>query len=229
MCIPGLLLACLMTFFQMKHPGPVQHGEFLRQYTDAMSSSTWVIGLMWAVVVGAGVFSAEIDPRVGEFWRTWPVPFWHLFTIKFLIGLLAVLIVLDGTTIAASWNSPNWGDYRCMNWPYIACIVPWHATMFAVAVAWACLLRRPVLGGMAALGSFAMMTLGLEWWETTRPFDPLEVYNNLALTATFPPGPVDFTAHGYPVVATAMGLILLASGIIAGLALQRYAPRLQPG
>jgi hypothetical protein len=82
---------------------------------------------------------------------------------------------------------------------------------------------------MAALGSFAMMTLGLEWWETTRPFDPLEVYNNLALTATFPPGPVDFTAHGYPVVATAMGLILLASGIIAGLALQRYAPRLQPG
>ena len=226
MCIPGLLIACLMTFFQMNGPGPVRHGEFLRRYADAMSSSTWVIGLMWAAVVGAGVFAAEIDFRIGEFWRTWPVPFWRLFAIKFFVGLLAVLLVLDGTTIAASWNSPNWGDYRCMNWPYIACIVPLHATMFAIAVAWTCLLRRPVVGGMAAVGTFAMMTLGLDWWKTTLQFDPIRVYGNLA-SNTPPHGPIDFTAHGYPVVATAMGLILLASIIIAGLALRRYAPRIQ--
>jgi hypothetical protein len=225
MCIPGLLLACLMTFFQMRGPGLREHEEFFRRYTDSMSSSMWAIGLMWAVVVGAGVFSAEIDSRIGEFWRTWPVAFWRLFAIKFFIGLLAVLLVLDGTTIAASWNSPNWGDYYAMNWPYIACFVPLHATMFAVAVAWACLLRRPVLGGMAAAGSFTMMSLGLEWWDATRQFEPIEVYNNLARETPTPHGPIDFTAHGYPILVAAMGLILLACIVIAGLALRRYDPR----
>jgi hypothetical protein len=227
MCIPGLLLACLMTLLQTDVCDPAHRSGFLQQYADSMSSATWVIGILWAVVVGAGVFSAEIDSRIGEFWRTWPVPFWRLFAIKFFVGLVAVLLVLDGTTIAASWNSPNWGDYYCMNWPYIACILPLHATMFAVAVAWACLLRRPVIGGMAAIGTFMMVSLGLEWWETTRQFDPIEVYNNLAMKTTPPLGPIDFTAHGYPVVSAAMGVIILASIVIAGLALRRYAPRIQ--
>jgi hypothetical protein len=80
---------------------------------------------------------------------------------------------------------------------------------------------------MAAVGSFAMMNLGLDWWKTTHQFDPIEVYNNLALKTTTLPGPIDFTAHGYPVVATGMGVIILASIIIAGLALRRYAPRMQ--
>ena len=222
MCIPGLALACLMTFFEMGNGVGQQHGEFLRDYTDSMPSSTWIIGILWAVVVGAGVFSAEIDSRIGEFWRTWPVPFRRLFGIKFFVGLLAVLLVLDGTTIAVSWTSPNWGGYHCMNWPYVACIVPLHATMFAIAVAWACVLRRPFLGGMAAIGSFMVISLLLESWETTRDFDPINVYNHLASETPTGPAPIDFTAHGYPVTATAMGVILLASIIIAGLALQRY-------
>lgn len=225
MCIPGLLLACLMTFLQMDLGGAEQHDGFVRRYTDSMSESTSIIGLVWAVVVGAGVFSAEIDVRLGEFWRTWPVPFWRLFAIKFVIGLLAVLLVLDGATIAASWTSPHWGEYHSMNWPYIACIVPLHATMFAMAAAWACLLRRPVLGGLATAGSFTLINVGLEWWEATRQFDPIQVYNNLALKSAGAQGPVDFTAHGYPTVIAAMAIVLLASIVIAGLALRRYAPR----
>ncbi|MGA2259648.1 MAG: hypothetical protein ABSG53_33650, partial [Thermoguttaceae bacterium] len=225
MCIPGLLLACLMTLFQMDGRGPQRHGEFLRRYTDSMSSSTWVIGLLWAVVVGAGVFSAELDSRLGEFWRTWPIAFWRFFTIKFFIGLLAVLLVLDGTTIAASWNSPNWGAYRCMNWPYIVCIVPLHATMFAIAVAWVCLLRRPVLGGMAAAGSYMMMNLGLDWWETTRQFDPIAVYNHLALRTSASLESADIAA----IMVPAMGGILLACIVIAGLGLRRYGPRRHAG
>jgi hypothetical protein len=227
MCLPGLVLACLMTPLQMEISR--HNGELLRHFADSMPSSMWIIGLMWAVVVGAGAFSAEIDSRIGEFWRTWPIPFWHMFVIKFFVGLLAVLLVLDATTIAVSWQSPHWGDYRSMNWPYIACIVPLHATMFAVAVAWTCVLRRPVLGGMATVVSFAMMTILIEWFETTRHFDPIEVYDNLALKSPIAHGQIDFTAHGYPVVATAMGVILLASIVIAGLALRRYDPKRQAG
>jgi hypothetical protein len=221
MCLPGLVIAGLMTPFQMDVAGVP--GGFLQRYTDSLPSSMWIVGLLWSVVVGAGIFSAEIDSRSGEFWRGLPMPVWRLFTVKFLAGLLATLLVLDGTTIAATWQSPNWGDYYSMNWPYIGCLVPLHATMFAVAVAWTCFLRRAVLGAMAAIVSFALMNLGLEWSEATRGFDPIEVYNNLHNLSSAPVRPpADFTAHGYPIVAATMGLILLASILVGWLALRAY-------
>jgi hypothetical protein len=114
-----------------------------------------------------------------------------------------------------------------MNWPYIACIVPLHATMFAVAVAWACVLRRPVLGGLAAIVTFAIAMAAIEWSSATRRFDPIEVYNrlnNMGPVETH--GPLDFSAHGYPVVASVMGLIILASLFIGWQSLRQYHPRL---
>ncbi|MEN6493759.1 MAG: hypothetical protein ABFD16_05655, partial [Thermoguttaceae bacterium] len=158
MCLPGLLLACLMTPLQMGL-GDGRQVELFQTFTDTLPESMWVIGLLWATVVGAGIFSAEIDPRIGESWRAWPVPFWRMFAIKFLVGVLVVLLVLDGTTIAASWNSPNWGGYYRMNWSYIACFLPLHAVMFAVAVGWTCLFRRPVLGGLATFISVVLTTI----------------------------------------------------------------------
>jgi hypothetical protein len=228
MCLPGLVIACLMTPFQMDNHGPNPREGF-EGYADALPSSMWFVGLMWSVVVGAGIFSSEIDWRIGEFWRTRPIPAWQLFGVKFITGLLAVLLVLDTTVIAATWRSPNWGDYYCMNWPHIACFLPLHATMFAIAVAWTCVLRRAVLGGMAAIATFAITSVAIDWSDATREFDPIQVYNHLGRAARATDGSVDFTAHGYPLVATAMGLVLLTSILVGWLALRRYDPRRQTG
>jgi hypothetical protein len=227
MCLPGLMLACVMAPFQLDATDFDPSLALVRRLTDVLPSSMWVVGLLWAVVVGAGVFAAEMDSRISEFWRTWPTSAWRLFAVKFVIGLMAVLLVLDGTTIAATWKSPHWGNYHSMNWPYIACIVPLHATMFAVAVAWACVLRRAVLGGMAAIVTFAIAMAALEWSSTTRDFTPIEVYNRLNNMGPLEThGPLDFTAHGYPVVATAMGLAILVSLVVGWQALRRYRPRM---
>jgi ABC-type transport system involved in multi-copper enzyme maturation permease subunit len=226
MCLPGLVIACVMTPFQI---GSNPQGPVLQRYIDSLSSSMWIIGMLWSVVVGAGIFSAEIDWRIGEFWRTRPIPAWRLFGVKFVVGLLAVLLVLDGTVIAATWNSPNWGDYHSMNGSYIACFLPLHATMFAIAVAWTCVLRRAVMGGMAAIATFALTNIALEWSAATRDFDPIQVYNHLGLASRTPGSPVDFTAHGYPLVAATMGSIVLISILIGWLALRRYDPRRQSG
>jgi hypothetical protein len=226
MCLPGLLLACLITplMTPLMDDSPAEQGELLRRLSDAMHSSMAVVGMLWATVVGAGLFSTEIDWRIGEFWRVWPVPFRRMFAIKFLVGLLVVLLVLDGTTIAASWNSPYWGTYCSMNWPYIACILPLHAVMFAVAVGWTCLLRRPVFGGIATIISFTFVNVLFGRFSGLRHFDPIDVYNNLAYGAQAAGGRIDLTAHNYPVVAAGMAVILLASLLIGGLALRRYAP-----
>ncbi len=224
MCLPGLLIACVMTLFELEVGTHGSEHQLLQRLTDALPSSMWSIGLVWAVVVGAGTFAPEIDSRIGEFWRTLPISTGSLFIVKFFVGLLAVLLVLDASTIAVSWRSPQWGDYYTMNWPYIACFLPLHATMFAIAVAWACVLRRAVLGGMAAIVTFGLINIMLEWSDATRDFSPVEVYNHLAMR-----GPLDFTAHGYPVVAMAMGVALFTSILVGWLALRRYDPRRQSG
>jgi ABC-type transport system involved in multi-copper enzyme maturation permease subunit len=219
MCLPGLVIACLVALLQT---GSVSNFG----YVDDLPSAMWIIGLLWGVVVGSGIFATEIDARIGEFWRTLPISPWRLFATKFVIGLLVVLLVLDGSVIAATWHSPHWGDYYSMNWPYIACFVPLHATMFAVAAACTCLLRRAVLGGMAAIVGFALMSVVLEWSPATRARQPIEVYNSLnGMGVTGGAAPLDFTAHGYPLVATAMGQVTMASILAGWLALRRYQPR----
>jgi len=219
MALPGLAIACLMTPLQLDAVQVGPEVGLAARFADAMSSSTWIVGLLWAVVVGSGIFASELDTKLGEFWRAAPVRPRQLFAIKFLVGLIVVLGVLDATTIAVSWNSPRWGEYFAMNWPYIAVIVPLHATMYAIAVAWACWLRRPVVGGMAAIGTFTLMNVALEWSNATRDYSPIRVYTLLAHGR-----PLDFSAHGYPWAAMLMAMTLIAAALIGMRALARYSP-----
>jgi hypothetical protein len=226
MCIPGLVLAILMTPFQMDVTSFNPDASTIRRVTDILPSSMWFVGLLWSIVVGAGVFAPELDSRIAEFWRAWPTGTWRLFSVKFIIGLAAVLLVLDGTTIAVSWNSPSWGGYYSMNWPYIACIIPLHATMFAVAVACTCWVRRPVIGGMLALAAFMLTMIVTDWSSVTRQFDPITVYNNLNReNMGVWRAPVDFTAHNYPAMAAGMAILFVAMAIVGWWALRSYVPR----
>jgi hypothetical protein len=228
MCIPGLVIAFLMAPLQMDATTFNSDTSIVRKVTDILPSSMWVVGLLWSIVVGAGTFAPELDSRIAEFWRAWPTATWRLFSVKFLIGLAAVLLVLDGTTIAVSWNSPNWGHYYFMNWPYIACIVPLHATMFAVAVAWTCLLRRPVVGGMAAFATFMLFMIAMDWSNTTRQFSPIEVYdklNEMNRNLSAVPSSIDFATHNYPAMAAAMALLIFTAALTGWWALRSYSPR----
>ena len=175
-------------------------------------------------MVGSGIFAGELDARLGDFWRAAPIRPGQLFAVKFVAGLVVVLLVLDATTIAVSWRSPMWGDYHSMNWPYIAVIVPLHATMYAIAVAWSCWLGRPVIGGIAAVCSFFVLNIGLDWSSVTRHYDPIEVYNNLALR-----GPMDFSMHGFPLVMTLMAATLVTTALIGYRSLGHYTPAQSPG
>ena len=198
-------------------------------YLDALPKSMWIVG----IAVGGRrrlrhFFDGDRLPHRRILADAADRPR-RLFLVKFVVGLVVVLLVLDATIIAATWFSPIWGTDHSMNWAYIACFLPLHATMFAVAVAWTCILRRPVWGGMAAIATFALLNIALDWSAATRDFDPIQVYNHLGLASRTPGSPVDFTAHSYPLVAATMGLILLISVLIGWLALRRYDPRRQSG
>lgn len=233
MCLPGLLIACLMTSllvvsrFSMPAIRELRvRGELLGAFAEALPTSMLMIGLLWSVVVGAGVFAAEIDWRVGEFWRTRPIPFRRFFAVKFFVGLSAVLVVLDATALVFSWSFPAWASaYNVFNWPYLACVVPLHAVMFATAAAWTCVLRRPVLAGVAAIVSFALLEELLSWSEgAARHLDPIVVYLKASR------GGIGLVAQeGYPVVAAGMVVAFVALTVVTALALRRYDPCRQSG
>jgi len=214
MCLPGLLLALLIA--QFDNP---QHG-----LAETLPSSMRFIGILWSAVVGAGLFSSEIDRQLGEFWRTRPFSTGRLFAAKFAVGLVAVVGVLDVPTIAVSWNSEYWGTHFSMNWPYVACMIPFHTTMFAIAVACTCLLRSAVLGGMAAIIAVTLFHVLIDQANATDWLSPISAYDDLVHESEGIGQTLDFTAHGYPLVATGMALILVVMIFVGYRSLNRYEP-----
>ncbi len=203
MAIPGFVFAAAITLPQWIPRIPTVEivdgqaivmqpsGEGSPLFGDMLSQSNWFLAAIWGIVVGAGLFASEADSRVGEFWRTRPIGATGLFAVKFLVGLMVTLLVLDGPPIALAWDSPFWGDYYAMNWPHVATMVPLHATLFAVAVACTCLTRHAAIGGVLTF----VLLIGASFVTTAVPaLDPVDTYNNSRFTdrgmdPTGPEGP----------------------------------------
>ena len=188
---------------------------------------TAMIGILWASVVGVGSVADEIDRRSGDFWRTRPIPFWRLFTIKFVVGLLVVAAVLDGPLVAINTLVTFKSDppkFFPTAWVYVACVLPVHGVMFAQALAWACLLRRVALGAMAALGTLIVFMLAEVAVPALEAFSPLAMYNELLHEAKARGGRVDLSTCGYPGVVAVLALATLAAYLIAGYSLSTYQP-----
>jgi hypothetical protein len=128
------------------------------------------------------------------------------FWCKFLVGLVAVLSVLDGTTILASWNSPRVGLETGMSWAYVGCFPILHALMYVLAVFGTCWIRKPVIGALLAVLGYAVLSVAISTLPVTTGLDPINVYNEL-LRAERSMAGVDFRQHGYPLVY----------GVLAGL------------
>jgi len=189
-----------------------------------MPHSTWAVAMLWAIVVGSSLYSAELSPGLGSFWRSRPIAPGKWFWTKFTIGLLAVLIVLDGVTILLSWASPRNSMDTGMSWAYVACMPIQHSFLYALAVLGTCWLRKPVIGGLLALAGFAILTVAIGAFPATSPFDPINVYNNLLQVERA--GHMDFTRCGYPAVYGGLALMILAIALFACWLSKPLQPRL---
>lgn len=184
--------------------------------------STFFVGALWGVVVGSALYAADFSLGLGSFWRSRPISPAMWFWCKFVIGLIAVLVVLDGATILVSWNAPRIEPTSGMSWAYVGCFPIMHAVMYALAVFGTCWLRRPVIGGMLAVLLYAGLTSAITAFPVTNHLEPINVYNSLL--AAEREGRIDFMQHGYPLVYG----MLSASIAVLGLAAYRLAKPLQP-
>jgi hypothetical protein len=134
--------------------------------------------------------------------------------VKFVVGLVAVLGVLDGITIWVSWNSPFGSGPNKMSWSYVACMPLLHATIYAITVLGVCWLRRPVVGALAGLIAHTLAITLLGALPNAGQFEPIAVYNGL-FQAERTGQAINLWNHNYPVVYGTLATMAIAAAILA--------------
>jgi hypothetical protein len=217
----GFLLAVLVTIASVLFRRQPAY-SFGASVLMNLPSSMWFIAMLWAVVVGSGLYAADLGTGLGAFWRSRPISPNLWFWTKFVVGLAAVVGVLDGVTILVSWRSPRAGMTTGMSWAYVGCFPIVHALLYALAVLGTCWSRRPVIGGILAILGYTLLTVAITTFPMTSRLEPINVAN--ALRGAERSGHIGFTQHGYPLV---YGLLLVSIALLALLSC-RLARPLQP-
>jgi hypothetical protein len=217
----GLLFAVLIALASVLIEP--QGGSSLTDAARAeMPHTAAFVGMLWAAVVGSGLYAAELGEELGSFWRSRPISPAMWFWCKFFVGLAAVLLVLDGVTILVAWHSPRDTMTTGMSWAYVACFPIIHALMYSLAVLGTCWLRKPVIGGFLAILGFSVLTITIASFPQTLQLEPITIYNQLLSAERSGLG--DFTQHGYPLM---YGILASSTLVFAWLA-SRLARPLQP-
>jgi hypothetical protein len=203
LALAGLLLASLIALSQ-NAPGN-------ESFRSQLPQNMWWLALLWATVVGAGIFAAEVRPDLAAFWRSRPIGVGGWFWVKFAVGLLAVLLVLDGAAIAVGWGTPI-GHTSGLSWSYIACMPILHAVLYSLAVLGVCWLRRPVAGAMLALvvyfvSSAVVPAVGGSFLE------PINIHNGLLSDEI--DGQLNLAGHGYPLVYGTLAAMIVVCSVLA--------------
>jgi len=192
-----------------------------------LPSAMWINGLLWATIVGTGIFAAELSPGLGHFWMSRPIKVHRWFWFKYFVGLCAVLLVLDGTTILLSWNSLphstanifSHNRNQLLTWSYIACFPVLHAMMYSLAVLGVCWWKKPVRGAVTALVTFFIVGMVMQSIPGIREFEPLNVYN--ILSAAERQDQFDLSSSHFPLVFGMICLVTVFTTYLASRKVQR--------
>jgi len=231
--LAGLALACVMSLATVLSMSPFDssvdqmHGKnTLTLVAYNLPASTWVIASLWATIVGSGIFAAELAPRLGHFWMSRPISLNRWFWFKYFVGMFVVLLVLDGSTIAVSWNSMDIPASQVTNyetnhlsWSYIVCYPVLHALLYSLAVLAVCYFKKPVRGAAVSFALFLVVSIVLESIPVVADYDLLYVYNNLFMAER--KGEFNLANHHFPLVYGTLFVITIFTAYLASRKVQR--------
>jgi ABC-type transport system involved in multi-copper enzyme maturation permease subunit len=178
-----------------------------------------IVALLWSGIVASVAFSSELQTGLGHFWRSRPIPVAWWFWTKFVVGLLAVVLVLDGIP-AVLCPFPAEGEYQSLNrmsWAYLACMPLLHAMLYAIAVFVVCRLRRPVVAVVCSFAPFLLISIVTEQFPEISSYSPLAVYDKLTEQH---PNPI---ASHYPVVYGCVAAIIVLAALASARAVHRWS------
>jgi hypothetical protein len=221
--LAGFALAIVITVADIviKPVAPYERVAQIGAITFAQLPGTIsVLALLWSGIVASVAFSSELQTGLGHFWRSRPIPVALWFWIKFVVGLLAVVLVLDG--IPAVLSPPTAArDYasgpNLMSWAYLACMPLLHGMLYALAVFVVCRLRRPVLAVVLAFAPFLLIAIVAEEFPAIASYSPLAVFDQLSRQHP------NFIKTYYPEVYGSVAAITVLAALASSRAVRRWS------
>ncbi|MFG0334908.1 MAG: hypothetical protein ACF8TS_16250 [Maioricimonas sp. JB049] len=224
--LAGLMIAILFSAANTQAGAQFQEGlphlqSVPAQIAGSLPGAVWVVGDLWGMIVGAGIFASELRPNLHQFWRSRPISPSSWFWVKYVCGLVAVLVVLDLVAIVAGYQYATFvqDETHRISTSYIVCFPLQHAWMYSVAVAGVCWLRKPVWGVMCAFGVLTLESAATAAIPGMEAYNSVDVYNNLVSDERL--GHLSLWQHGYPVVYGATALMTIAAALLARRAIAR--------
>ena len=129
----------------------------LRQFANSLRDSSFILAQLWAAIVGAGLFHSELDPQLGKFWRTRPIPLGNWFWSKFVVGIVVTLVVLFALPAIPAFAIGSTTNRQALEPSAMVMDLLACAEIYAFSVAAICVLRRPVVAAAIAFG----LTVGI--------------------------------------------------------------------
>ena len=232
--LAGVLIACLVgpLLTWMVQPVTNHPDAWQLRMMHLSLVAIYVVGFFWPLVVGAGLFAAELRRDLGYFWRSRPIHPGAWFWLKFMIGLVAIIVSLDllpaAINYAARWWFPSTkllSNHQVQ--VNLACLTLLHAECYALAVLGVAVFRKPLLA--AGLGFLAITVFELTIYNfggyhnspAVREYSPLYVYTHLVEP---PPQIKDVWALAGWVYLKAYGLVVavtIIAAVLASLAARR--------
>jgi len=212
--LSGLCLASLITAVTLT--GESGYRSPVERFLGSLPSTTWVIGMVWGVILAAALYSNELTGGLEQFWRSRPIPAATWFWIKYVIGLGVLILALDGIpTLLIQFFGPQVRRQSGMGVAYWACLPLLHALLYSLAVAVVCRWRRSIPAAITALLLYALLDQLLLSIPVSPRLSTLDVYNRLQQLERDGQA-VNLTAEGYPLVyGVVVGVTLVAVAFAA--------------
>ncbi|HEV3300946.1 MAG TPA: hypothetical protein VG055_14950, partial [Planctomycetaceae bacterium] len=220
--VAGFALAIVITVADIviKPVAPYERVAQIGAITFAQLPGTIsIVALLWSGIVASVAFSSELQTGLGHFWRSRPIPVPWWFWTKFVVGLLAVVLVLDGIP-AVLCPFPAEGEYQSLNrmsWAYLACMPLLHAMLYAIAVFVVCRLRRPVVAVVCSFAPFLLISIVAEEFPAIASYSPLAVFDQLSRQHP------NFIKSYYPEVYGSVAAIIVLAASASSRAVRRWS------
>jgi len=132
----------------------------LSLFRSTLYVSSVYLGVVWAIVIAATLFSADLEPRLVAFWRSRPIDPGAWFRIKYLTGAIVLLAFIDLPALcAAALGRPLAISSAESLVSFLVCVPATHLAIYSMAVLIACLVRHTVYAGILSLGAALFVTV----------------------------------------------------------------------
>lgn len=165
MCLAGLVIVAAILLPQTVGAAETEHA----QVSGVAARFIVFLGTIMALVLGVGGPAADLEAGVWQFWRSRPIHPASWFWLKYVTGVVVLILAFDGALAAIDLLAGGLGFLLRDGLWWFGPLV--HLLAYSAAVWMVCQVRQPIYAGILAL-AIVISLLILGEYPVDRPLLP---------------------------------------------------------